>query len=309
MSGWLIFDGGASMASFRAHAKQIDTVSAEWIVCKPDGHAGKREHPTVAEQKELLSVARKNGVRVLAMTSNSAGGFNPAVVEKALASEAMMHTHANELVKVALDAKIDGIDLDYELLKAQDRTAYSKFVKIVADTCHAHGLKVAVALHPKTSEPGTWDGAQAQDYAAIGRAVDYVRVMTYDQHWETSEAGPVASPDWVTQIAKFAASVVPASKLELGIPSYGYDWVGKKAESMGWDEFVRRAKSGGGASRDAASQELIAKYGDHTVYFADGVAARAKFPIAKSLGLRGVAMWRFGSEDPSFWTELAKARK
>ena len=47
--------------------------------------------------------------------------------------------------------------------------------------------------------------------------------MTYD--YSVSTAGPIGPISWVEAAAKYAASVVPASKVFIGIPAYGRDWV------------------------------------------------------------------------------------
>ncbi|AIE85881.1 glycosyl hydrolase family 18 protein [Fimbriimonas ginsengisoli] len=310
VSGWLVFfDNGESLATFEKHADQLDTVGVEWTGCDPAGHSIRRDRPTAAEKKKVLRIARKHGVKVLGIAANAANGdFTPAGVEKALASEKAMRRHASELTKIAIEDGLDGIDLDYESLRAVDRAPFTRFVAILSKSLHARKLTLAIALHPKMSEPGNWDGSQAQDFAALGRLCDIVRVMTYDEHWLTSDAGPVASPAWVEQVMRFASSVIPASKLDMGIPAYGYDWVGKQATSFTWADLGRLSLAHGRPTRDPASQELTLRYDNHTAFFADGPAQRSKLQLAKKLRLHGVAMWRLGSEDPSVWTEFRKGK-
>src|SRR6185369_16188316 len=120
----------------------------------------------------------------------------------------------------------DGVDLDYELLYGKDRDVFSAFVEAMGAECHKQGLVLAIAVHPKAQEPGNWDGNLAQDWKRIGAAVDFFRPMCYDEHWATADAGPIASPSWVEATLKLALQEVPASKIELGIPVYGYDWKG-----------------------------------------------------------------------------------
>jgi spore germination protein YaaH len=315
MSAWLVFDGGASMASFRQHAPLIDTVSAEWIRCDEDGNAVRRAHPTQLEKAELLAVARANHVRVLALASNAGpDGFSAKAVEMMMERDGSMGAHAAGLVDIAVKDGLDGIDLDYELLKGEDRAHFSRFVATLARACHEKHLLLAIALHPKDSEPGTWDGTQAQDYAAIGRSVDYARVMTYDEHWNTSEAGPVSSPGWAERVAAFAATEIPPSKLDIGIPGYGYDWVGKKGVDVSWSQFLKLSHTYGQPHRDKSSSELTLDYKqqvlhsstldmfpEHTVFFPDASSAAIKFKLARKLGVHGVALWRLGTEDPAMW--------
>jgi len=300
LSGWLVFyDDGSSMKSFKTHANSLQSVTIDWIHCTSQGVVARQPHPTASEKADLLSVARKNGVKVYALAAND--GFKPDGVEVAMASPQAMKAHADALAKIALEEGVDGIDLDYESLKGSDRQSFTKLVQMIADALHAKKLKLVMAVHAKESEPGNWDGPQAQDYAALGKAADSIRVMTYDFHWETSEAGPISPPDWVERVMTFAATQIPPKKLEVGIAGYGYDWLAKKADGVDWTQWSGLVTAYGSAKRDPASQELVLSHNNRTAYFVDGEAARSKIAIAKKLGLNGLALWRLGSEDPGFW--------
>jgi spore germination protein YaaH len=311
MSGWLVFyDGGESIASFEKHAKDMSTVSVDAILCDKTGAAIQRPWPSADQLGRIMKAAKKNGVKVLATAANADdSGFGPAGVETAIKDDASARLHADALCQIVDKLGMDGLDLDYESLKATDKDNFSKFVKVLANDLHAKGKLLAIALHPKEEEPGNWDGPQAQDYQAIGLAADFVRIMDYDQSWETSPAGPIASPDWVERVMKFAVSKIPANKLDLGIPAYGYDWVGSKGVSVTWTDFSGLVKAHGDAKRDPATQELVLKYGDHTVGFADGAASIPKYDICKKLGLNGLAVWRLGSEDDGLWDAFHQHRR
>jgi len=308
MNGWLVFDDeGTSMRSFKAHAAQLETVSVDWYKCVKGGLLSRQSHPNASEAKEILGTAHTHHVKVYALVANE--GFLADSLAKAMESPATMKAHAEKLVQMAVEDGIDGIDLDYESLDAKFRNPYSELVKAVAEAFHRHHKDVVIALHAKESEPGNWDGAIAQDYAAIGKVVDKARIMTYDFHWETGDAGPIGPPDWVEQVMKFAMSVIPARKLDLGIPGYGYDWLGKKAEGFTWDGWLQRLKEHGPAHRDPASQEMTLSYNGRTVFYADALAAKPKFDIVRKLGLNGLALWRLGSEEPKLWDLLRAEQK
>jgi spore germination protein YaaH len=187
----------------------------------------------------------------------------------------------------------DGVDLDYESLWGKDREAFSQFVELMAAECHQRGLQLAIAVHPKQKEPGDWDGEIAQDWARIGAAVDYFRPMCYDQNNSIAPHGPIASSDWIQKTMELAVKLVPASKIEIGIPVYGYDRKDKKSIPYTWSEFEKVEKLHGPAHRDPASQELT---------------FQVQYDIAKKMGLRGLAVWRLGAEDPRFWTAFQKNR-
>ena len=280
LSAWMIFDDdGSSFADFKKHAKALSAISYAGMSCDKKGVVTRPAQPTTSQIADLVKVAHANGVKAYAMAVNA--GFTPEGLELAMSTPESMQAHADALVKIASTDGVDGIDLDYESLQGKDRDSFTKLVQIIAKAAHAKKLRVVMAVHAKESEPGTWDGPIAQDYSALGKAVDLIRVMTYDAHWETSEAGPIAPPDWAERVLTFASTEVPPAKLELGIPGYGYDWLGKKGQGITWTEWSARVKAHGGGTRDAASQELTLSYNGRTAFFSDGEASRAKFASAK----------------------------
>ncbi len=279
LSAWIVFDDeGTSVASFKNHAKLLSSVSAEWIVCSKTGAISRPSKPTEAQRAQLLDIAKKNQVKLYALVANS--GFTPEGVEAAMATPEAMKTHIDAMVSIAVQDGVDGIDLDYESLMAKDREAFSVFVQKLADALHAKKLGLVMAVHAKESEPGNWDGAQAQDFAVIGKAADFVRVMTYDFHWETSEAGPIAPPDWVDRVMTFAKSEIPASKPgDLELPAYGYSWPGKKASDFGWDGLERASQTAAWPTvRDPASLEtsLDLRQSEFAYFSRCGEASRLK---------------------------------
>jgi spore germination protein YaaH len=305
LSGWVVFDDdGTSYRAFKQHASQLDSVSFSWIGCDEKGALHEKSHPNSAEKTEMVRIAKKAGTKIFAMAVNE--GFTPAGLERVMASPELMKAHAAKLIAIALQAGIDGLDLDYESLKAVDRDNFTGLVREICTAAHKKGLKVVIAVHSKESEPGNWDGPIAQNLAELGKLVDSVRIMTYDYHWETSDAGPIAPPDWVNSVMTFCTTQIPAAKLEMGIPGYGYDWLAKKAHGITWAEWSKLLAENGPALRDEQSQELVLKYKGRTVFFSDAASNTPKVPIASRLSLRGLALWRLGSEDPKLWDLLSR---
>src|SRR5690606_28392196 len=119
---------------------------------------------------------------------------------------------------------VAGVDVDWEAVKAVRRDEFSAFVEQLARRLHRDGRLIAVDVYPKVSEPGGWDGPRAQDWARLGRAVDQFRVMTYNYSGSWSGPGPLAPPDWMDRVLRFAESRVPADRVVMGIGFYGREW-------------------------------------------------------------------------------------
>jgi GH18 family chitinase len=210
----------------------------------------------------------------------------------------------------------DGIDIDYESLHAVDRAAFSQFLRQLGSALHQQHKLLSVDVHPKTAEPGDWDGPQAQDWAVIGQVADEVRLLTYDYSYDGSAPGPIAPPAWMASVVQFAVSVMPPQKVILGIPLYGYDWVGTRATEVAWqDTQALRTRAGATPSYDTATQSLhftyLADSEPHQVWYEDATTTSSKLDLVARYGLGGASFWHLGGEDPAVWAvvqqKLARA--
>lgn len=296
MTGWLVFWNPNSLASFEQNASRIHEVKPEWILMDAEGMPVKRDIPADA-QKKFFEIAKKHKVTTLAMISNyasDAGGFEATRVQKMLNTKESRAKHIESLAKILKADGFDGVDLDIESLKASDRDKYSLYVEELGRVLKREKLQMTVTVHPKDSEPGNWDGPQAQDWARLGKAADVFKIMCYDHAWSTSPPGPIAPTDWVEKVMTFAKTLVPAHKLDMGVAAYGYDWTVKPTASTTWDGWKAMDKD---ATYCPLSGERI--NGDR--YFSGAKAFEEKKKLAQKLGIRGLALWYFGSEDPAVW--------
>jgi chitinase len=124
----------------------------------------------------------------------------------------------------------DGIDVDWEYPHEPDADNYKALLLELRRQMDAlrPGLLLTVAVGPS---PRMYDGT---DMGEIGRIVDQVGLMTYDfvGPWSqtTGFVSPLAgTPDHdggtVTHsVNAYLAAGVPADKLLVGLPFYGYGW-------------------------------------------------------------------------------------
>ncbi|SDP94425.1 Glycosyl hydrolases family 18 [Actinopolyspora xinjiangensis] len=221
--------------------------------------------------------------------------------------------HVREIVDLVLSNDYAGIDIDYEELRAEDREEFTALVRELADALHAHDRTLSVALFAKASERGYDERNAAQDYAAIGRAADQVRLMGYDRHWSTSPPGPVAPVDWIRDVLAYARGTIPPDKIVLGVPLYGYDWSEGKGQPVTWGEATRIAQRHDVRVRfDEDSRSPWFAYTDsdgtrHEVWFENAASSRAKFEVADRAGIGGVYLWMYGPADPATWPRLRES--
>jgi spore germination protein YaaH len=178
---------------------------------------------------QVLETARQRHVPVMPLVVN--GGFAQEEVHKFLTNAAARRQAIAAMVWASKDNGYIGFQLDLENVNWTDRDALSDFVREVAAAFHKENLQLSIATIPNApgfpGETGfsawiyqNWRGAY--DLKAIAQSVDFLCLMTYDQHTVWTVPGPVAGWAWTVANLDYALKVVPAQKLALGIPLYGY---------------------------------------------------------------------------------------
>ena len=313
VSGNLVFwDQTRGFATVVDNVDVFSEISPFWYRVLTDGRVV--PYTTAAgssyEDAGILSFLRAHGILVIPTVANIIDGvWDGATVSTIIADPQRRAVNIANLVDLAVNRGYDGIDLDYENLRATDRAAFTTFVRELAAALHAEGKLLMVNVYAKTSEPGTWDGPRAQDWLAIGQVADQVRIMTYEYSWSTSSPGPISPIFWVGDVIAFARSVIPAGKIVQGIPFYGYDWVGQRGTDIVWNQAMALASQYGAPLQwDSASASPWFEYTSgktrHTVWFENASSIDAKLNVAVANGLGGVTLWRLGGEDPDNWSAV-----
>lgn len=167
----------------------------------------------------------------------------------------------------------DGIDLDFEGFAFVDGNttwtstapSWVAFVKELSTALRAEKKVLSVStpyvLNPKDAQKGYY----VYDWAAIADYIDKLRIMTYD--YSVSKVGPLGPITWAERTVQYAVSIMPASKIFVGVPGYGRDWVTAVA-GVCPANVVNTIKPGAKAAtfvmRDAVS--LAATYGAVPTY-------------------------------------------
>ena len=205
--------------------------------------------------------------------------------------------------------------MDFEFLPGQLAAAYAAFLARLRRLLNSQGFFLWAALAPKTSARQAGLLYEGHDYAAVGAAVDGVLLMTYE--WGYSYGPPMAiSPiRSMRTVIEYALKEIPAEKLLLGIPNYGYDWQipysqSRKAVSISNQYAVSLAARYYAAIRfDESVQAPWFRYVDergqeHEVWFEDARSIRAKLSLVPEYGLRGVGYWNLMRPFPQNWVIL-----
>jgi spore germination protein len=293
-------------------ARALDQVNCDWYTIDGRGvvSAGPQNLP-------LVATARAHGVQAFATVTNrpsSKGSFTSSIPRSILSNPDTQKRAIDALVALAVTKGYDGIDIDWELVPASQRDAFSRFMAALAAALHAHQRLLAVAVFAKTYEPGKWDSQKVYDYKALGAVVDELEIMTYSFNGPWSSPGPQAPLGWTKAVIDFARTIVPPRKIYMGLPWYGYDWhAGGATAVQASDAAALIAAHHFKVAHDPASGEADLSYVDtsgvrHVLFFVDRRALATKLGLLESSfpEIGGVAVWQLYHEDPAFWTVIAQ---
>lgn len=302
ISAWIPPWDAASLSSIQLHAGDLDESNPVWYSLSSSGTIvtnWNAENPTW--------IAAMTGTQLVPTIQNVVNGsYSAAVVEQLIATSASREAHAQAITELVVAKNFDGIDIDYEALPSTARANFTAFIQLLASKLHGYGKQLSVTVHPKTSDSQNWNGPGSQDWIAIGAAADTIKIMAYDYHWSTSTAGPITPLTWLDQVTTYAEATIPAAKIMIALPWYGYDWRGSSGRGVVYSEAMELARANGATITRDANGEATFTYSDHVVYFQDGTSYARKVELLqqKHPSIGGIAHWRTGNEDPEFWNVI-----
>ena len=295
--------GNDTLQGLVANASTLNVVAPTWFSISDE--AGSYTSFATAD---YVSRAHDLGLEVWAVLDNI---NNPGVdVAPVLASTTNRQRLIGSLVDETVSLGIDGINLDFELIPSSSGADFSEFVREMSIACRANGLVFSIDNYVPMGGTGYYDRRTQ------GEVADYVVIMGYDEHYAGStEAGSVASIDYVESGIKMTLDEVPARKVINGIPFYTRIWStsGTEVSSQAVDMATMKQWLSNHSLTpqwDDATCQNYAEYTDggtlNQCWIEDEDSIRAKLNVMQANELAGVAEWRLGFEDPAVWSVIAE---
>ena len=253
----------------------------------------------------MISAALQAGVRpVLTLTPlGPDGNFNNALITAVVNDPAAKDNLLSNLLTTVQEKSFQGVDIDFEYIRPEDRLPFADFVADVRNLLSPYGYHVSVALAPKTSDTQAGLLYEGKDYRLLGEAADSVLLMTYEWGYTYGPPMAVAPVNKVREVVEYAVTRIEPSKIDLGIPNYGYDWTlpfvqgSSRATTVSNQEAVRIAiEASVPIQFDEVAMSPFFRYEKegqtHEVWFEDVRSYREKFSLLPAYGLRGMGYWQ-----------------
>ncbi|CAB4854744.1 unannotated protein [freshwater metagenome] len=175
-----------------------------------------------------LCLMRKSGLKIIPTITD---GTEKLVLSGYLAKPETRSTIVKTIIDLVNKYSFDGIDLDFEGFAFVDgNTTWTKtapnwvlFVKELSTALHAQQKLLSISAPYSFNPAEKQKGYYVYSWAEIASSIDRLRIMTYD--YSVAKAGPIGPISWTEKTMQYAISIMPASKVFIGLPGYGRDWI------------------------------------------------------------------------------------
>jgi len=271
----------------------------------------------------------RNNHQTLSLTAFS--GVNSSI--GVLVSDPVKHADnlISDIAPVMKKYGFTDLNLDVEYIDVASesaRTDFTQFVKEVRKEMSDGNLgTLSIDVSPT---------AFIKDYlinpAEVSKLVDTMIIMGYDYHFEGSYvtgpvaplfgAGVISEYDIQTAVEK-ALTIMPAEKIILGVPLYGYEWeaigndprspvipgTGLIASSLRVSQLIANCSTCS-VKFDPVAEERYLIYKDtdagsyHQIFYPDQEVMKDKIEFAQKYNLGGISLWALGYEDSTILDPL-----
>ena len=291
----------------------VNVVSPTFFTLVDEGQ-GKINENVGDDGVAYIEWAHSNGYKVWPSLSNNSYINTTSVI---MNDYKLRQELINNIVSLVVNYNLDGINIDFEYMKEDDKDLFSRFIIELEPRLKEIGAVLSVDV---TAPDGSPEWSLCYDRYTIGKVADYIVFMAYDQNGISSPVeGTTAGYNWVeANIQKFLGQEgVESDKLILGIPFYTRVWeensdgeiISKDTISMkNIDSIVPE-----GASKtwdDDLKQYYIEYVSDgitHKIWAEDEESIKAKLSLINKYDLAGASFWTKDREPDSIWSIVSES--
>lgn len=290
-------------------AKGINVISPTWFYLNDDNGSIMN-----LASNDYVSACHAKGIEVWALVSNLE---NPDVdVASVLNTTSKRDNLVNQLISYALRYDLDGINVDFEALGNEVGDGFIQFIRELSLKCANNDIVLSVDNYV----PSAYTALYYRDEQA--RFADYVILMAYDEHYNGSDEGSVASIGFVRQGVEDTLMEVPADQLVLGMPLYTRVWklTPSETEEKGYtvsSQAVSMSEVDTRMAVNNATMEWLEDVGQYyteyvhegctyKIWIEDQNSIEEKLKVFKENDLAGVASWKIGFEKAPIWDTISE---
>ncbi len=278
LTGWIpYYSMKTSLPAALNNTDLIKEVMPFWYTLK---YSAKSKKSSIADLYAPANPSVPMSVPLAAMRSANlqiiptiTDGTEKGVLASLLKAPASRTQVVSTIMNLVRTNNFDGIDIDFEGFAFVDGNttwkstapAWVAFIKELSAALRAENKILSIATPYVLDPAGKQKGYFVYAWAEIASYIDKLRIMTYD--YSVAKVGPIGPLAWTERTVQYAISIMPASKVFVGVPGYGRSWV-TAVNGICPANVTKSVKVGAKAAtfvmRDAAT--LAATYGATPTY-------------------------------------------
>jgi len=317
----------AATAEARANLSQLNTILPFSYEVNADGTI--KDTMKIGQEPwvSLIASVRAKKVKIIP----SIAWTDQTAISKVLSTQKSRLAHIKQITDLVNKSNFDGVDIDYENKSAKVFHTFTAFIRDLSRELKKNKKTLSCTLEARLPPTSRFANVPeeikyANDYKTLNQYCDEVRLMTYDQmtadlllNKKKKSLGlyaPVADADFVKKVVAYARHEISVKKIIIGVANYGYAWQVtdkgtyynyRKLSALTYKNFMDLASSTGSTPVRNTAGELSFSYvkenQNRYAVISDSVAIASKIKLAKSMGVKGVTLFKIdGESDPNLWS-------
>jgi len=272
---------------------------------------------------DVINKAHQNGVKVILTAVN----FESLQIKNIMRNTAAKNNFFNQVKDKMLQYQLDGINVDFEDLKSEDRGAVlNNFMSELTEFIKFYKPDAEVSFAGPSINWGGWD------LRGLVESCDYIFIMGYSFYGSWSSTTGAGAPlsggtyniNYVVNNQYSWATLNHPEKLILGVPYYGDKWKTTTNQPhspvikfISTTRFKNDVDSAIIYGRLWAEDNKVPWYrffrdsSWYQVWYEDDSSLGLKYDLAESKNYKGIGMWALGYDGakPQLWNEIKKRYK
>lgn len=312
--------GNKQFDALVADTKGINVISPAWFALE-DNKGNYRN----LSSADYVRKAHEQGMEVWILIDDFDDNMS---IGQVLGKNSVRQKLVENLIADVQAVNADGINVDFEYITDSCGVDFIQFLRELSIRCREESLVLSVDNTNPTFIKYCYDMKEQ------GRLADYVVLMGYDEHWQGSEAGSVASLSYVEEGIIAALDMVPKEKVISGLPFYARVWTevpeafavsGAEIRTDGNSEYESYSLDSVALSMDEIATmiedaevtpewdesmgqyyvEIPLEHGKQRIWVEDIRSLETKLNVVSNYSLAGVAFWRLGMENKAVWDSIS----
>lgn len=270
------------------------------------------EEGNMIDKGSMEYVSRYNefGYEIWPLINNN---FDPDLTHELLYKSSRREKLIQDILNSYRGYGVQGINIDFENVHMKTKDLLTQFVRELYPVFKEAGMSVSIDVTGiSTSE--NW--SLSYDRERLSKAVDYIMLMAYDQHWASSPvSGSVAEYPWVEKSIVGVLKSIPNEKLVLGVPFYTRLWSERDGKVSSQALSMEKANTFIKENNIELiwDEKSLQYYGEtekndtvYKIWLEDSKSLEKKASLIHKYDLAGIASWRKGFETGEVWDTINK---